>query len=357
MNEILSQFCYDSPVVDCHLFGEGHINKSYRVVTESGKKYVLQHINSYVFKDVPGLMRNAVDVSEHIRRKSGREGTYLSFVPSRSGKSYVVTEDGEYWRSYSYIGNCVCLQQPESTNDFYQSAIAFGTFQDQLDDFPAETLCVTIPGFHDTVARLGNFRKSLAENRSGRAAQAQAEIDFVLSRADFAPYLMEKLASGELPLRVTHNDTKLNNVLLDKTTREPLCIIDLDTVMPGLSAWDFGDAIRFGACTTREDEPDIEKVHLDMEMYRVFTRGFIQACPKLTRAERAALPYGAKMLCYEIGMRFLTDFIDGDVYFGTDYPEHNLVRTRVQFKMVSEIEEHWDEMLRIVEEESGERLY
>ena len=345
MTDIISNFRYDSPAVSWKPFGEGHINKSFLVTTQSGQKYVLQGINSYVFKDIPGLMKNAVAVSEHIRKKTGKEGTYLKFVKTLDGADYYRTENGEYWRSYVFVGNTVCLQLPETTRDFYESAVAFGTFQSQLSDFPAKELAVTIPDFHNTPVRLETFKKSLAADKVGRAKTAEKEIAFVLERADFAPYLMDKLNSGELPLRVTHNDTKLNNVLLDADTHEPRCVIDLDTVMPGLSAWDFGDSIRFGACTTAEDEPDAEKVRLDLEMYRAFRKGFVESCPMLTEAEREALPHGARMLCYEIGMRFLTDYLDGDVYFNTAYPEHNLVRARVQFKMTEEIEKHWNELI------------
>ena len=358
MDEILSQFDFDSPAVSCRRLGEGHINKSYCVTAESGQKYILQRVNGYVFRDAEGLMNNAVRISRHLREKGCAPGTYLNYVMTKSGKTYIMAEDGQdYWRSYVFIDGTVCLQAPESTEDFYQSAVAFGSFQTLLQDFPADSLAVTIPAFHDTPERLKAFRRSIEENRSGRAAEAQPEIEFLLARADFAPYLMDKLRSGELPVRVTHNDTKLNNVLLDKVTRKPRCIIDLDTVMPGLTAWDFGDAIRFGACTAEEDEPRPERVQLDMEMYRAFTKGFIRSCPALTRAERAALPYGAKMMCYENAIRFLADFLDGDVYFSTSYPEHNLVRTRVQIRMLSEIEKHWDEMLAVVEAESGEKLF
>lgn len=357
MDSIFSQLDFGSPVVSCKAFGQGHINRSYIVKTEDGGKFVLQRINGYVFRDGKGLMDNAVAVSEHIRRKSGVPDTYLRFVPAKDGKYYCVDEEGQFWRSYYFIDDCVCLQLPESPEDFYQSGLAFGIFQSQLDDFPADSLCVTIPGFHDTPERIRTLRAAVENDRSGRAKNAALEIKFILDRESFAPYLTDRLASGELPLRVTHNDTKLNNVLLDAGTRAPKCIIDLDTVMPGLSAYDYGDAIRFGACTALEDEPDLSRVHIDMDMFRAFTRGFVEGFPKLTRAEKAALPYGAKMLCYETGARFLADYIDGDVYFSVDFPEHNLLRARVQLKMVEEIETHWDELLKIVEDVAGEKLY
>lgn len=357
MDNILSQFNFGAPVVSCEPLGKGHINKTYVVRTGSGGKFVLQRINSYVFRDVEGLMANAVAVSEHIRRKCSDPDGSLKFIPTRDNSYYLIDSEGQFWRSYRYIDNCLCLQLPESTEDFYRSGIAFGTFQAQLEDFPAESLCVTIPDFHNTPERIRAFRRAVRDDRAGRAANVMPEIDFILARESFAACLTDKLAAGELPLRVTHNDTKLNNVLLDERTRKPKCIIDLDTVMPGLSAYDYGDAIRFGACTALEDERELSRVHLDMDMLRAFTRGFVEGFPALNRAEKAALPNGAKMLCYETGARFLTDYLDGDVYFAVSRPEHNLHRARVQLKMVAEIEERWSELLKTVEEVTGETLY
>lgn len=357
MNNILSQFDFGAPVVSCEALGKGHINKTYVVRTGSGGKFVLQRINGYVFRDVEGLMANAVAVSEHIRRKCGNPDGSLTFIPTRNGSYYLVDGEGQCWRSYRFIDDCLCLQLPESTEDFYRSGVAFGAFQAQLEDFPAESLCVTIPDFHNTPERIRALRRAVRDDRASRAAKAMPEIDFILERESFAACLTDKLAAGVLPLRVTHNDTKLNNVLLDKQTREPKCIIDLDTVMPGLSAYDYGDAIRFGACTALEDERELSRVHLDMDMLRAFTRGFVEGFPALTHAEKAALPYGAKMLCYETGARFLTDYLDGDVYFAVSRPEHNLHRARVQLKMVAEIEERRGELFKTIEEVTGERLY
>lgn len=357
MNDILSCFALGAPIASCEALGRGHINKTYIIKTTGGEKFVLQRINGYVFHDVEGLMNNAVAVSEHIRRKSGDPDSSLHFIPAEDGRYYLVDGEGQYWRSYRFIDNCVCLQLPESTEDFYRSGLAFGSFQAQLDDFPAETLCVTIPGFHDTPERIRRLRSSVVNDRASRAGNVAPEIRFILEREDFASCLTDRLASGELPLRVTHNDTKLNNILFDASTRMPKCIIDLDTVMPGLSACDYGDAIRFGACTALEDETELSLVHIDMDMLRAFTRGFVEGFPALTRTEKAALPYGAKMLCYETGARFLTDYLDGDVYFSVNYPEHNLHRARVQLKMVREIEEHWEEILKTVEDVTGEKLF
>ena len=247
--------------------------------------------------------------------------------------------------------NSICLQAPESPEDFYQSAIAFGTFQQQLADFPAETLHETIRNFHNTPDRYRLFREALAADVKGRAAEVQPEIQFALSHQETGGKLMGMLRNGELPLRVTHNDTKLNNVMLDAGTRTPLCVIDLDTTMPGLSAYDFGDSIRFGAATAAEDEKDLSKVTMSLELFRIFTRGFLKACPGLTEMERQVLPLGALTMTLECGLRFLTDYLAGDVYFGIHYPEQNLDRCRTQFKLVADMEEKMAQMKSIVQEE------
>ena len=240
---------------------------------------------------------------------------------------------------------------PESDEDFYQCALAFGKFQKALNDFPAESLHEIIPDFHNTPKRYKDFLQSVSEDRSGRAHLVKPEIDFIKARADFYPVLFENHSAGKLPLRVSHNDTKCNNVLLDNTTRKALCVIDLDTIMPGFSVTDFGDAIRFGASTAAEDEKDLSKVKLDMEKFRVYTKGFLDGCGGLlSDSEIMLLPEGAKMMTIECGMRFLADFIDGDKYFKIAYPEHNLDRCRTQLKLVSEMEDHWDEMKKCVSE-------
>jgi Ser/Thr protein kinase RdoA (MazF antagonist) len=242
----------------------------------------------------------------------------------------------------------ICIQLPETPDDFYQSAVAFGTFQSQLSDFPAETLSETIPNFHHTPDRYRIFREKIKEDPVGRAASVQQEIDFYLSREEDGSVLQRMRENGQLPVRVTHNDTKLNNVLLDEKTRKAVCVIDLDTVMPGLSAYDFGDSIRFGASTAVEDERNLEKVSIDLNLFRIYTEGFVSSCPSLTEEERLALPLGAKIMTLECGMRFLTDYLDGDHYFKTAYAEHNLVRARTQMKLVADMEENWQEMEKIV---------
>ena len=229
--------------------------------------------------------------------------------------------------------------------------IVISAFQQQLNNFPADTLHETIPNFHNTVDRYRIFHEVLAADPMGRAKDVQAEIDFVLAREQEAGTLVRLLGEGKLPLRVTHNDTKLNNVMLDDQTRTPLCVIDLDTVMPGLSAYDFGDSIRFGAATAAEDEKDLSKMEMSLDLFRIFTRGFLKACPGLTDLEKEMLPMGAKLMTLECGVRFLTDYIDGDHYFSVHREGHNLDRCRTQFKLVADMESKWDRMAQIVKEE------
>lgn len=349
MVESAYKFRFKGEPVSCEQLNVGHINKSFFVTTDCGSRYVLQCMNSVAFHNVPGLMDNAIAVSKHIASKGGRT---LNFVPGEDGNYYCIDNEGGYWRSYEFVDGCICLSYPEIPEDFYESAVAFGTFQNMLDDFPADTLCETIPNFHNTPDRYDIFRRTVQEDKIGRVKTALPEIEFVLAREKEADTLMNMLYVGDLPLRVTHNDTKLNNVLLDKNTRKAVCVIDLDTVMPGLSAFDFGDAIRFGASTAVEDEKDISKVRLDLYLFRLFARGYLKACPNLTENEKAVLVTGSKLMTLECGMRFLTDYLDGDNYFNTDYPEHNLTRARTQFKLVDDMEKHWDEMLSIIEEEN-----
>lgn len=258
--------------------------------------------------------------------------------------------DGQPWRCLHYVPDSVCYQMVERPEQFYQSALSFGHFLKQLGDYPAESLYETIPKFHDTVKRFHDFKDALRKDVKNRARLCREEIEFVLAREDDCGVLMKQLEEGILPLRVTHNDTKLNNILFDKNTGEGLCIIDLDTIMPGLAANDFGDSIRFGASTAEEDEKDLNKVHFDIELYRIYVKGYLEmAKDVLTPAENASLPWGARLMTLECGMRFLADFLQGDVYFKTTYPEHNLVRARTQFRLVKEMEEQFDQMQEIVE--------
>lgn len=338
--------------ISCERYGFGHINYTFLVVTDKQKRYILQGINGNVFPDVRGLMENIAAVTRFIgEREPDPRGT-MHLIPAKDGDILYRDEKGRCWRVYDFVEDSICLQAAECPEDFYQSAVAFGRFQDMLTQFPAHTLHETIPNFHNTPKRYETFRRILEADVCGRAASVKKEIDFVLSREQDAGELQRLRDNGELPLRVTHNDTKLNNVMLDAKTRKALCVIDLDTVMPGLAAFDFGDSIRFGAATAAEDEKDLNKMRMDLGLYRTFTKGFIRACPSLTDRERETLPLGAKLMTLECGVRFLTDYLEGDRYFAIHRPEHNLDRARTQFKLVTDMEDKWEEMCRIVREKT-----
>ena len=344
---LLANYDLSGSVVSCDNYGHGHINKTYLVTTDTGHRYILQGINNGVFKNVDGLMNNIEAVTSHLLKQTSNPRKVLHLVKTKRGNSYL-HQAGAYWRIFRYVENSVCLQAPESTEDFYQSAVAFGRFQQLLKDFPAHTLHETIPNFHNTVDRYRIFKETLAADPLNRAAEVQQEIDFILAREADAHTIVDLLENGKLPLRVTHNDTKLNNVMLDATTRKALCVIDLDTVMPGSSLYDFGDAIRFGAATAAEDEKDLSKMEMRLDMFEAFTRGYLEACPDLTEEERKQMPMGAKLMTLECGVRFLTDYIDGDNYFSTSYPGQNLDRCRTQLKLVADMEAKWEQMHAIV---------
>ena len=354
MNEhelaILRQFCLDAEPASCTPYGCGHINRTYLVATAGGRCYILQKINHHTFRDVAGLMENIELVTEHLRRKSPDPRSVLTLIRTKDGKSYLEADDG-YWRVFRFVEDSICLQLPESDADFYESAVGFGTFQQLLSDFPAEKLHETIPNFHNTPDRYRAFHETLTRDPMHRAAQVQPEIEFALARQAEMATLQNALDAGELPLRVTHNDTKLNNVLFDAKTRRALCIIDLDTVMPGSALYDYGDSIRFGAATAAEDERELDKMEMSLERFRVFTRGYVRACPGLTQKELELLPLGAKVMTMECGVRFLTDHIDGDNYFSIHREGQNLDRARTQFKLVADMERKWDKMKEIVNEE------
>lgn len=336
-------------------FGEGHINETYAVYMPGpdGKEvplYVLQRININVFKNPDQVMDNIFGVTEYLRNIIRQEGgdldrETLSYIKTKDGESYFEDDNGQPWRCLHYVPNSVCYQQVERPEQFYQSALSFGHFLKQLGEYPAESLYETIPQFHDTRKRFRDFVEAERKDVRNRARVCRSEIDFVLAREKDCGTLMEQLEDGVLPLRVTHNDTKLNNILFDKDTEEGLCIIDLDTIMPGLAANDFGDSIRFGASTAEEDEQDLEKVHFDIDLYEIYVKGYLEMAKEvLTPAEIESLPWGARLMTLECGMRFLADFLQGDVYFKTAYPEHNLVRARTQFRLVKEMEEQFDKM-------------
>ena len=332
----------------CKSFGHGHINYTFLITTDSGKQYILQRINTHVFKKPIQLMENVIAVTDHIRKKVDDPTQVLHFIPALDGKYYYRDERRRFWRCYEFVGG-FCLEAPETDADFYESAVAFGRFQEQLSDFPASSLYETIPNFHNTPDRFRMLHIAMDEDACDRLQYVQREIDFILEREHEAGTIQRMLESGELPLRVTHNDTKLNNVLLDMKTRKAKCVLDLDTVMPGSSLFDFGDSIRFGAATAPEDVQELSRMSLDLHRFEVYTRGYLEGCHSLTRREIELLPLGAKIITLELAVRFLTDYLESDHYFKTEYPDHNLVRARAQLKLVQDMEAKWSQMERIVE--------
>lgn len=340
-------------------FGEGHINETYAVYmpTDKGEEfaYILQRVNNNVFKDPAGVMENIFGVTEYLRNVVREEGgdpdrETLSCIKTKNGCTYFEDSEGQPWRSYHYIQNSVCYQLVENPEQFYQSGASFGHFLKQLGSYPAASLKETIPNFHNTVNRFENFQIALKRDIKNRAVTCKPEIQFVLERKEDCKVLVEQQENGTLPIRVTHNDTKLNNILFDADTGKGLCIIDLDTIMPGLAANDFGDSIRFGAATAEEDEKDLSKMHFDISLYELYTKGYLEETRDvLTLEEAVSLAWGARLMTLECGMRFLTDYLQGDTYFKTAYPEHNLVRARTQFRLVEEMEQQFDKMIEIAE--------
>lgn len=340
-------------------YGNGHINDTFLICCQTAdnteKRYILQRMNHDIFKNPPQLMENMVHVTKYLRKKILSQGgdpdrETLNVLKTQGGADCYQDSGNNYWRVFSFIENSMCLEKVENAKDFYDSGAAFGNFQRMLADYPAETLHETIPNFHNTPSRLQDFQKAVRTGDKERAALAQREISFVLDRVREASVLTDLLSEGKLPLRVTHNDTKLNNILFDADTHKALCIIDLDTVMPGLSLYDFGDSIRFGANTGAEDETDLTKVGLDLGLFEAFTKGYLEGCKgSLTAKEIEMLPMGAKLMTYECGMRFLADFLTGDHYFKVHRVNHNLDRARTQFQLVADMETKWDEMTAIVQ--------
>lgn len=355
--EIINNFPVEGRVVSITPFGNGHINTTLRVLCDNEgveKEFVLQKINKNVFKSPEKLMENYVGVTQFIREKAIASGAdpdreALCVIYAKDGRSFYVDSDGDYWRLTLFIKDSICYDKVERAEQFYDSARAFGNFQRILADYPADTLYETIPNFHNTPDRLNKFVRAVEADVCGRASKVADEIRFVMERENFANTLEIAHSEGRLPLKVTHNDTKLNNILFDKNSGKAICVVDLDTIMPGYSVNDFGDSIRFGATTAAEDEADLSKVNFDIDLYEVYVRGFIEgASDGLTEGELELLPIGAIMMTYECGMRFLTDYLEGDTYFRTDRSGQNLDRARNQFKLVRDMEEKLDKMKEIV---------
>ena len=353
-----AHFSFSGEVVhieECH---NGHINRTYFITCKDGedtRRYVMQMINTGIFKKPDEVMENIVNVTEHIYNGYVKKGIdperrTLTVIRTVDGKWGYVDEEERYWRAYDFIEDADCFMQVESAEMFTKVGYAFGQFQRQLADFDASVLHESIPNFHNTEWRYANLEKAIAENKSGRAHLIPDDIKFALDRKEITSFINKSIADGSLGLRVTHNDTKLNNIMMDRATGEGICVIDLDTVMPGSVLADFGDSIRFGASSAAEDETDLSKVYCRLDMFEAYAKGFIEGLEgSLSESEIRALPMGALILTYETGIRFLADYLDGDTYFRIEYPEHNLDRARNQFKLVADMESKLEKMNAIVE--------
>lgn len=358
VEEVADAFGTEGRLLFWEPYGNGHINDTFLLTYKSSsgerKRYILQRLNHSIFKRPDELMKNIVSVTEYLRKMIIKQGgdpdrETLNVVKTREGGNYYQDAAGNCFRVFPFIEDSVCLERVESKEDFYASAAAFGNFQRMLADYPAADLYETIPGFHHTPSRFMDFKKAAAQDLLGRAANVRKEIEFALEREKETSALTDLLREGKLPLRVTHNDTKLNNILFDKGSKKALCIIDLDTVMPGSALYDFGDSIRFGASTGDEDEKDLSRVELDLSLFEAFTRGYLEGSGgSLTEKEIEMLPMGAKLMTYECGIRFLADYLRGDVYFKIHREGHNLDRARTQFKLVADMEKKWMQMHDIV---------
>lgn len=344
--EVADHFAFDGDITSIEPYGDGHINTTYLVQTTT-RRYILQKMNTDIFPDTKHLMRNIELVTASLR-KSGHET--LDIIPTTDSESYIEIHEGA-WRAYAFIENTVSYNLVPNADVFRESGAAFGEFQNFLASFDASQLTETIAHFHDTPHRFEDFKAALAEDKLGRAATCRPEIDFYLAHEDQYSMITDGLADGSVPLRVTHNDTKLNNILMDAKTGKARAIIDLDTIMPGSMLYDFGDSIRFGASTALEDEKDLDKVHFSTELFRAYAEGFIgQVCSSVTKREAELFAFAGNMMTLECGMRFLADYLAGDTYFATKYAEHNLVRSRTQIKLVQEMEAKASEIRAIVDD-------
>jgi aminoglycoside phosphotransferase (APT) family kinase protein len=352
LRAVASQFSLYGEYLEAAPYGTGHINDTYCVVfNQAGTpvRYILQRVNHNVFRNPAALMENVQRVTTHLAGKlAGRPGSSrrcLTLIPTRQGPAWYQDADGNTWRAYLFVEKARTYDMIESSEQAYQAAKAFGEFQGLLADLDPVSLSVTIPDFHHTPRRFERFHQVLAADVANRARDAGPEIEFVLHREAMAGVLLEQ----GLPERVTHNDTKLNNVMLDDASGEGLCVIDLDTVMPGLVLYDFGDMVRTSTCPAKEDDRDLSKIQMQFPLFEALVRGYLSSTTEfLTASERSYLAFSGKLITLEIGLRFLTDFLEGDVYFKVHRPGHNLDRCRTQFKLVESMEQQQDRMEKLV---------
>lgn len=359
IEKVKKAFFPEEIITNCSRHGNGHINDTFLLCTQlqnsnNEGRYILQRINHHIFKNPGELIENISEVTAFLHNKiKAQQGDpfreTLNLVKTKDHQSIFQDGIGCYWRCYLFIEDTICFEKVENNKDFYESGRAFGNFQNLLADYPAAALHETIPHFHNTPMRYQALIQAADMDTCQRAALVEPELTFIKKRAPEVSAAFDLQQKGLLPFRVTHNDTKLNNILFDRLTKKAICVIDLDTIMPGLSIHDFGDAIRFGANTAMEDETDLNQVTLSLELFDSFTKGFLEGCGgRLTNQEIQMLTMGAKLMTLECGIRFLTDYLQGDTYFKIHRPDHNLDRTRTQLKLVADMEKKWDEMNEIV---------
>lgn len=350
LSKVLQQF---DITLNAQPYGNGHINDTYCV---DGPQYILQRINTSIFRNPQELMENIENVTSFIRGKVEAEGgdpdrATLTVLKTKDGKNYYQVDEDNVFRVYKFIGDTKTIENDKTITDLYHAGIGFGHFQKMLDDFPVEKLYETIPDFHNTPKRVEALEVAIKEDKAGRAASVQAEIAFALEQAAEADRVVKGIEAGTIPVRVTHNDTKINNILFDIETGEAVCVIDLDTVMPGSMLYDFGDALRMGGSTAAEDETDLDLVNFDVTCFEAFAKGYLSEMKDaLTPEEVALIPFSVRLLTYECGIRFLTDYLNGDTYFKIRREHHNLDRARNQFKLVADLVSKEPEMAEMVAE-------
>jgi hypothetical protein len=355
--DIVKKFKIEGDFIEGGPYGTGHINDTYAGKFKKGSEtvtYIHQRINHHIFLNPEALMENVERVTQHLRQKviaagGNPERETLNLIPAVDGKSFFRTPEGDYWRTYVFIKDAKTYDLVENLDMVYTSS-AFGKFQKDLADLPGSRLHETIPDFHNTKKRFKDFNKARESDPKNRAASAKPEVEFVQKREKDTSILVDLMHAGKMPERITHNDTKFNNVMIDDTTGEAVCVIDLDTVMPGSALFDFGDSVRIGASTAVEDEQDLSKVSMDLDMFGRLAGGYLHTAGDfLTDVEKDLLAFSAKLMTFECGMRFLADHLEGDVYFTKVHREnHNLDRCRTQFKMVEDMENKMEEMEGIV---------
>lgn len=354
INGLVKAFQFEGKLLNYKSYGNGHINDTYHLEF-SNDEYILQRINTDIFAKPYELMENIELVTQFLKEKIIENGgdpnrETLNVVLTKDGKNIYKDSENNFWRAYDYIDQTYSYELVEDPEDFYESGLAFGTFQYRLADFPIEKLNFTIENFHHTPKRYQTFLKAIENDIAGRVGNVPKEIEAIKKQAKFVNTLWDLHAEGKLPLKVTHNDTKLNNVLFDKRSKKGICVVDLDTVMPGFSLDDFGDAIRFGASTALEDEKNLDKVKFDLNLFDTYIKGFLEGTNgSLTNLEIDLFPVGAKMMTLESAIRFLTDYLEGDSYFKTAYDDHNLIRARTQIKLIQEMDRQWDAMNKVVQ--------